>query len=172
MLVHSEDSIAFVLTGGLTLYKLLKITHFLRHGGSSHFCIITIVQLFLPTSSLYITAGKSWYYYPLQKRNFPLHGGIFETLPLNYNFLVLQYWNSNFFCNKRHTWSFPATHFFGAILFFVFHEVLSFQCARACVMSVSSAGFYVLSLSLSLFLHLSNSIFWALTPLHNAKCPL
>ena len=131
MLVHSEDSIAFVLTGGLTLYKLLKITHFLRHGGGSHFCIITIVQLFLPTSSLYITAGKSWYYYPLQKRNFPLHGGIFETLPLNYNFLVLQYWNSNFFCNKRHTWSFPATHFFGAILFFCFPRGVIFpMCPR------------------------------------------
>ena len=55
--------------------------------------------------------------------------------------------------------------------FLFFHEVLSFQCARACVKSVSSAGFYVLSLSLSLFLHLSNSLFWALTPLHNAKCP-
>ena len=82
MLVHSEDSIAFVLTGGLTLYKLLKITHFLRHGGGSHFCIITIVQLFLPTSSLYITAGKSWYYYPLQKRNFPLHGAGYLKLYL------------------------------------------------------------------------------------------
>ena len=133
MLVHSEDSNAFVLTGGLTLYKLLKITHFLRHGGTQSFlhyrnCSAFFCQLLHCT--IYITVGKSWYYYPLQivtifcaliqflplkeirpiafknefegktkkrKRKFPLFGGIFESLPLNYNFLVMQYWNSTFF---------------------------------------------------------------------------
>ena len=133
MLVHSEDSNAFVLTGGLTLYKLLKITHFLRHGGTQSFlhyrnCSAFFCQLLHCT--IYITVGKSWYYYPLQivtifcaliqflplkkfaplflrmnlreklkkwKRKFPLFGGIFGSLPLNYNFLVMQYWNSTFF---------------------------------------------------------------------------
>ena len=109
------------------------------------------------------------------KRKFPLFGGIFESLPLNYNFLVMQYWNSTFFLTKDIHGLFPQHAFSGAILFFVCHEVLSFQCARACVKSVSSAGFYVLSLSLSLspFFYLSLTLFfWALTPLHNAKCPL
>ena len=100
-----------------------------------HAVIPALSQLFsffcqLLLCTIYITVGKSWYYYPLQivtifcaliqflplkeirpivfkmnlreklkklKREFPLFAGIFESLPLNYNFLVMQYWNSTFF---------------------------------------------------------------------------
>ena len=129
-------------------------------GGSSHFCIITIVQLFLPTSSLYITAGKSWYYYPLQKRNFPLYGGIFETLPLNYNFLVMQYWNSTFFCNKRHPWSLPATHFFWCNIVFCFSTRCYLSNVPAPASRVSQVPVSMYSLPLSLSFCISLTLFF------------
>ena len=182
MLVHSEDSNAFVLTGGLTLYKLLKITHFLRHGGTQSFlhyrnCSAFFCQLLHCT--IYITVGKSWYYYPLQivtifcaliqylllKEIRPI---VFKNeflgktkkmekevssfwrniwistfklqLPCN---AILEFYF--FFLAKDIHGLFPQHAFSGAILFFVCHEVLSFQCARACVKSVSSAGLCVLS---------------------------
>ena len=212
MLVHSEDSNAFVLTGGLTLYKLLKITHFLRHRGTQSFlhyhnCSAFFANFFFVHCTIYITVGKSWYYYPLQivtifcaliqylllKEIRPI---VFKNeflgktkkmekevssfwrniwistfklqLPCN---AILEFYF--FFLTKDIHGLFLQHAFSGAILFFVCHEVLSFQCARACVKSVSSAGFYVLSLSLSPFFYLSLTLFfWALTPLHNAKCPL
>ena len=75
-----------------------------------------------------------------------------------------------FFLAKDIHGLFPQHAFSGAILFFVCHEVLSFQCARACVKSVSSAGFYVLSLSF--FLSLSNSLFLGINSITQCEMPL
>ena len=105
------------------------------------------------------------------KRKFPLFGGIFESLPWNYNFLVMQYWNSTFFFNKRHPWSLPATRFFWCnIVFCLPRGVIFPMCPRLRQECLKCRFLCTLSLLFSISLELS--FFWALTPLHNAKCPL